>query len=237
MSTVAIPSRFRGPPHSANGGWTAGTLAAVFDGPVQVTLRAPTPLDVDLRLDRTDSGVALRHDGTLLAEAVAGRLEGRPPLPVSWDDAVEASTRYVGFHDHPYPTCFVCGTDRGTDALRIFPGAVDGREVVAAPWTAPADLCTAGRARIELVWAALDCPSWFGHLAFHGGSTRILLGRLTAHVEARPAADERCVVLGWPRGKDGRKIRSGSALYSEDGRLLASAEALWIELREPDATG
>lgn len=238
MPTVTIPSRFCGPPQSANGGWTAGTLAAAVDGPAQVTLRAPTPLDVDLSLDEVGSGVALTHDGVLLAEAQAavGRPEDPPP-PVSWDDAVAASAHYVGFHDHPYPTCFVCGTDRGVDALRIFPGAVDGREVVAAPWTVPADLCASGRARTELVWAALDCPSWFGHLAFHGGSTRILLGRLTARVHEAPSADERCVVIGWPRGKDGRKIHSGSALYSEDGRLLASAEALWIELREPDAAG
>ena len=39
---------------------------------------------------------------------------------------------------------------------------------------------------------------------------------------------ERCVVLAWPLGEDGRKLYAATALYGEDGRPLARARATWI---------
>jgi hypothetical protein len=41
---------------------------------------------------------------------------------------------------------------------------------------------------------------------------------------------ERCVVLGWPVGADGRKLHAGTALYGEDSRLSAVGRAIWIVL-------
>jgi hypothetical protein len=48
-------------------------------------------------------------------------------------------------------------------------------------------------------------------------------------VEALPQAGERCVVVGWPLGDEGRKAFAGTALFGEGGRLLGVARATWIE--------
>jgi hypothetical protein len=127
----------------------------------------------------------------------------------------------------------VCGPEREDgDGLRIFPGTVEGRDVVAAPWTPTRSVCDAsGVVQPEIVWAALDCPSWFGILAFEVGAKYALLGQLTARIHRRPGERERCVVVGWASGRDGRKLHGGSALYDSDGSLLASGAATWIELK------
>ena len=46
---------------------------------------------------------------------------------------------------------------------------------------------------------------------------------MTARVERVPEAGEPCVVASWPLGEDGRKLYAGTALFAEDGELLALA--------------
>jgi hypothetical protein len=128
----------------------------------------------------------------------------------------------------------VCGPDRAAgDGLRILPGAVEGTRVAAAPWVPDrSQVDRDGRVPREIVWAALDCPSWFGMHCFHpfreGG---VLLGRLAARIIDPPVVGERCVAAGWFLGRDGRKMSMGSALYGEDGAVRALARATWIALR------
>ena len=55
-----------------------------------------------------------------------------------------------------------------------------------------------------------------------------LLGRFAARIDELPDVGERCVVVGWPLGEEGRKLYAGTALYGEDGRPLARARATWI---------
>lgn len=57
-----------------------------------------------------------------------------------------------------------------------------------------------------------------------------LLGELDARIVERPRESDRCVVLGWAGGRDGRKLFGGAAIYSEAGVLLASSAATWVEL-------
>ena len=78
-------------------------------------------------------------------------------------------------------------------------------------------------------WAALDCPGAYATGALGRGT--IVLGRLTARVERVPQAGERCVVVGWPLGSEGRKHGAGTALFGEAGGLCGVARALWIEPR------
>ena len=78
---------------------------------------------------------------------------------------------------------------------------------------------------------AMMDPSWFGLLEFEPGATGAPLGELTARVVRRPAVDEPCVVIGWSRGRDGRKLYGGAALYTGGGTLLGSSRATWIEPR------
>jgi hypothetical protein len=50
-------------------------------------------------------------------------------------------------------------------------------------------------------------------------------------VDALPDIGERCVVVSWPIGRDGRKGFAGTALFGDDGRLLGLARQTWIALR------
>ena len=224
-STILIPHRFRGPPESGNGGYVCGLLAAFVDADaVQVTLRQPPTLDRPLVVVRESARVLLRDGELLVAEAAAAELDLEAPAAVSWADAVSASTRYVGFQEHAFPECFVCGPAREPgDGLRVFAGPVARAEgVVAAPWVAR-------EVAPEIVWAAIDCPGAFAVGFSARGET--VLGRMTARVRRLPAEGERCVSLGWPLGDDGRKLYAGTALLSEAGELLALARQTWIAPR------
>jgi hypothetical protein len=213
---IVIDPRFNGPPDSGNGGYTCGLLAAIVEEPCEVTLRAPPPLARPLRFD----GERLWDGDELIAEARRGDLDVEPPPPVAFDDAAEASTRYPGFHEHAYPTCFVCGPARD-DGLGLFTGPVR-EDLLAAPWV-PAETAR------ELVWAALDCP---GAIAVGwAGRGEWLLGRMTGRVHDVPRIGERCVVTAQPLGREGRKGYAATAAYGEDGRLLGVARQVWIEPR------
>lgn len=55
---LVVAARFCGPTGSGNGGYVAGRLGAFVDtdGPVEVTLREPPPLDVDSTSGRPAAG-------------------------------------------------------------------------------------------------------------------------------------------------------------------------------------
>lgn len=216
---LVIARRFRGPDESGNGGYTCGVVAGAVDGgEVEVTLRAPPPLDTPLAVD----GEGRVWAGELLvAETRPGSVGLEPPAPVSWDDAVAAQEPDLG---SPFPHCFVCGHARAPgDGLRLFAGPLrDG--LVAAPWVPAAD--SVGR---EFVWAALDCPGAYATGVLGRGT--VVLGRLVARVHRVPHAGERCVAVGWPLGSEGRKHGAGTALFAAGGELLGIARALWIEPR------
>jgi len=233
LSPLLIASRFCGPPTSANGGYTSGLLANLIDGPSEVTLRSPPPLDTPLTLSRSETGaVILMQGATLVAEAAPRPFELALPEPVDFEEAVTASRAYPGFQSHPYPTCFVCGTERAPgDGLGIWPGPVEGRNVAAAPWLPTSDLCRDGLVEAPFVWAALDCPSWFGFVSFAEDVPPVLLGRMTLALNRRPRGDRRYVVVGWSRGREGRRIECGSMLLDEHGECLAHSKSTWIALK------
>jgi hypothetical protein len=233
MSTMTIPSRYNGPPGSGNGGVSAGLFAAAFremngpNGPVQVTLRQPPPLGTPLELTRVGTGLQVMDADTLVATVEPTEAELRPVAPVAFIAATQASVRYDGRTDHPFPSCFVCGTGReANDGLSVFAGALDpgNPRRVAAPFV-PGET---GLDDLPLVWAALDCPGgWSTGLI----GRRAVLGRMSADVHGTPARGERCVVVAECDGSEGRKAFSRASLYGADGRLLGVAAQTWIELR------
>lgn len=230
---VTIDRRFRGPPESGHGGYVCGVVAGLIGDTAEVTLRRPPPLDRPLQVVRLDGGaVALRDSETVIAEAVPASLEIDPPAPVSFTEAEVASRSYIGFREHVFPTCFGCGPKRAEgDGLRIFPGRIKGRDVVAAPWTPDASLAgEAGTVRPEFVWAVLDCPGAWTPFADLTEVRLSMLGRLAARLIAPVRPGERCVVIGWPLGEDGRKLYSGTALFSHDGDLRAVARSTWVRI-------
>lgn len=235
-SRLVIPARFNGPPDSGNGGFVAGLLAAYVsgEGPVQVTLREPPPLDVPLDVRLDDGQVVAALGGAVIATAQPGTLAADPVLPVSFRTAAAAESRYQGLTAHPFPTCFVCGTDRPRgDGLGLRPGRVGDRpeDPVATTWVPSAGLADRdGTLPARFVWAALDCPGgWASDLV----ARPMVLGRMTAAVHALPLAGDPCVVVGRVLDVEGRKTFTASTAYDPDGRVLGRAESTWITIR-PD---
>jgi len=54
---------------------------------------------------------------------------------------------------------------------------------------------------------------------------------MTGRVLRLPDVGERCVVVSWPLGEDGRKLYAGTALFAENGEVLALARQVWIAPR------
>jgi hypothetical protein len=179
-----------------------------------------------MAISRGDDGTVELWDGqTLVAQAFAAEPldESEVPAPVTYNQAKAAGPAYEGLSSHPFPTCFSCGTARDpSDALCLQTGLLAGhRTLRAAAWT-PRESTP------ELVWAALDCPgAWASGVA----GREMVLGTMTAAVHDLPVVREPHVVMAWPRGSEGRKYYSGTALYAGDGRLLAQADAVWISVQ------
>jgi hypothetical protein len=229
--TVTFPAAVVGPAGMANGGWLAGSLARFLpSGSTMVTLRAPAPLDHPLGLTWDGTTLRLRDGEVVVAEAERKGTVWLPPARIDRDDARRAEARFPGLHEHPFPTCFVCGTDRGDDALNLRPGPVVGRPgTVACTWTPSAALAAVdGLVDERAVWAALDCPTGWAH--FQPGGVAVL-GRITGQVLQRPQPGEPCVVSARRAVREGRKLWATSAVYRADGSLAGAAAATWIDMR------
>ncbi len=249
MTALIVPRRFCGPPDSGNGGWTAGALAALDDAdapddhcgswpPIEVSLRQPPPLDTPLDVTAEAGVTTASCGGAPIATAPRVDRVLAEVEPVDPDAAAAASSSYPGHTFHPFPTCFACGTAREeADGLRIFPGpvtpAADGAVRVGAVWTphpsTGEDFHTyvddVPRASLPVTWAALDCTGgWAADLE----ERPMVLGRMTAEIDALPAIGEEHVVVGQMLGEDGRKSFTATTLYDADGRIVGRARHTWI---------
>ena len=231
VETVEIDERFRGPPGSGNGGYTCGLVARHLPGTVTARLKAPPPLATPLRLESSGREARLFDGDALIAEARCAELELHVPHAPSFAAATQASRSYPGFTSHNFPGCFVCGPERAAgDGMHIFPGPLEHAPESATPWIPDPTLADAsGRVRHEFLWAALDCPGALAYYPLPEG-TATVLGELTASFVADVAAGERCTVLGWRLGTEGRKRFAGTAIHGAGGRLVAYARAIWIDV-------
>lgn len=105
--------------------------------------------------------------------------------------------------------------------------------MLAASWIPDQNLTAKdGLVASEFLWSALDCPTGFACNCDPQSNaidrTPLLLGRMSARIEARPRTGDRCVITAWPTGRDGRKRMAEAALHDEDGNLLAVAKTTWI---------
>ena len=231
---LTIPRRYCGPPESGNGGWVSGSLAEHVPTDaelpaVTVRLASPPPLDRPLDLvggvDPRTGVVEVRlldHDHLVATGTAAAVPAGPVAAPATLEEARAAELRYEGLAAHPFPTCFSCGTAREPgDALCLRPGPLgDGTGRYATSWGVPAD-----GIGIPLVWAALDCPGgWAAGVA----GRPMVLGTMTAVVDALPEPGSTCVVTAWQTAAEGRRHWSASTLHSPTGDLLARAAAVWV---------
>jgi hypothetical protein len=231
MQTLSVATRFRGPPESANGGYFAGLVATLAARTVNVRLLKPPPLNVGLAVSMLEDGVlrVLRGEQPIGEAHPTVLTLVAPPAP-DYLEAVEASRHYAGFRHHPFPGCFVCGTQRARgDGLRIFAGPLAERGMVAAPWVPDASLDAGdGKVRAEFMSAALDCPGYF---AVAPDERMMLLAEFAAHVDRRVHIGESCTLIGWRLGGADRKREAGTAVFDGKGELCGRARALWIEPR------
>jgi hypothetical protein len=229
--TVIVPRRFCGPDGMGNGGYVCGLVAAAIGNNARVRLRLPTPLDRALRLEGGDSEARLFDGEQLLAEGFG--LDSPPdldppPRPIAVEIA-EASVHFPAIGQHMAPNCFVCGNERDPrDALCIYSGRHPRSGHALAAWVPASDLGDdAGLVESRYLWAALDCPSYFT-LGFHDRVA--LLADMSAGIVRRPHVGEDLTVTGWTLGHDGRKHHSASVIHDAEGRVVAMAKALWVDV-------
>ena len=232
MTQVAVGRRFNGPTTSANGGYACGVAAGFVDGPAEVALRAPVPLDTPLDVERTEEGgVVLRAGDVLVATArAAPEPPPQPPVRPSVDEARLAVRHAWRGRPEVFAGCYVCSPAR-SDGLGVDFGRLPGHPECTAALLAAGEGVPQrdGAVAREVVWGALDCPSYTPSL-WRLARPSLLAGMRAALLEPIEAGSV-SVVVGWPLGSEGRKHRTASALLAPDGRLLAHAEALWVTLR------
>lgn len=233
---TTIEARFNGPPNSANGGYACGVAAGLLGRPAIVTLTAPPPLGVEVALDEAGSRVVGPAGPWASVRSLDDSIE--TIAPVSLDEARVAADRFdvdTYRDDHVFPTCFTCGPDRSPDdGLCIFPGEHPTREgVVVWPWSPRPAHAENGHVDDRVLWAALDCPS--GLAWAEAVESVFVLGRMAARIERLPQVGEDLVTAGWRVDQDGRRLRSGSAIWDGAGEVVAAASSTWFTLSEEQA--
>lgn len=229
LGSVTLDPRHNGPRGSANGGFASGTFASIVGSPARVVLRARVPLGVGLDVTRSaDDSVTVTRGSRLIAEVTRldrGVIRGVPTFVPTVEEALAASLGTVGLErSHPLAHCWVCSRYRA-DGLGVEPGFLHGHpEALVARFRAPG----AGVVAEPLVWAALDCPSYPVH-ALHTGQV-FVLGTQAVEMHRPVPAGADYAIVGWTEGGAGRKYRTASVLIDTKGEVLASSEAIWVEV-------
>lgn len=236
-SSVLIHERFRGFPTLALGGYVGGVLAKAIGNSVEVRFLKPVMIGARLDLERLNGGQVVLRDGEgPVAEATATKLDMERPAVVGLIEAQAASRSYPGFTHHLFPGCFGCGPSRADgDGLRIFPGWIPERNMVAAVWTPYASVADVeGHIWTEAVWSALDCPAVWALIATTpaDSANRVVTGTCAVEVIEPVMLGDEYIVLGWPLGMDGRRLFAGAALMSTRGDLHALAKHTCVLTRQ-----
>lgn len=238
MDKIKIDDRFRGPPDSGNGGYSCGVVANFVNGPAEVKLLRPPPINRSLNIEKFENRNVVASDETgIIAEAIPTEINIEIPNPPTFAEAKNAEVKITpDVTQHPFiAECFACGPKRKeADGLRLFPGLVKGRNYVATTWIPDASLTDDHDIlKNEMIWAALDCTGAWG---FVGGwtvadpkSPIFVLGKFAVQIISEIDLGTKLIVIGWEMANQGRKIIAGSALFSEAGQLCAKAKATWIQ--------
>lgn len=234
IDSFSIDDTFNGPPTSANGGYVCGRVADYIEGAASIRLHAPPPLNKVLQVLRDGQDVRLQDgEQVLISAKPAASLDLNVPALPSIEQVRAAGSRSIKVEDHIFPSCFVCGPlrEKGDGlCVHVGPCECDSPGIYAGDWTVDAAFCGDDGAIVpRFLWAALDCPSAYVNEIALG--TVFLLGSLSGEILSRPKRDERCSVLAWPLGRDGRKHFAATAIMGAEGQLHALSRATWIELK------
>lgn len=264
---VRVPTRFRGPPTSANGGVAAGLYACLGEVALgapcrrlQVRLHRPPPLETDLPYEFTSSS---EHPGRVVVrvigpdgEAVLSGWVSSERDPVMSDATASALAalsspddaqrhRFEAHVETPNPSsesfkgCFVCGPE-APGGLRLRPRPVTD-DIRWLPWRPEPDWADRNGLGLLPAIAALDCTSALGlherGLMVDGESC--LLGTYDADILERPTGDDAhdLRIVTSARGREGRKIWTDVGLFTPDGRPMILGLATWILVSPETASG
>ena len=232
---------FAGRSAPATAATPAGGSPPFLDGPAEVTLRLPPPLDRPLAVEARDGGVVLLDGDAVVAEARPAAIDVEPPVRPTFAEAEAAAARHVRMPDERFGECFTCGVRVEADGLCIYAGPLEDGVVHAAPWT-PAEVAP------EIVWAAIDCPGAFAvggpgrgemrartdgrRAAAPAGRGRALRGRRVAARRGRAKAPRRDGAAR--RGRRPARPRAPDLDSAENRVATAPVEAVGGEERNPD---
>jgi acyl-coenzyme A thioesterase PaaI-like protein len=229
---VRLPRDWCGPDGIGQGGVTAGLVAAdLLDGPVEVRLHAPAPLDTDMDIRRDDAGqrTLIATPGRLIATARrVGAVGGTPPPGIDLDSA--RSVTGALSHRNVFGRCLICGHER-EDSLRVWPGPrPDAGPGVATAFEVPAQFrADDGTLATPFVFGALDCTSGFAVL--HDSDAAVAItGTMQVQLERPVPADLPVIATAQVAGRGGRTWLVDAALRSAGGRVLATAHVIWVEI-------
>ena len=147
---MIVEDRFRGPPTSGNGGYVSGLFAGLLsssqdtsrkESAIEVTLRAPIPLDTPMTTQVGEAGATVHHGETLIAEVRPSQTTFESRQPPSWEETMAAAPNAYSLKDNLqdfmpgipgyHPICFCCGA--GNDqGLKVYVAPVGDQ--VAALW-------------------------------------------------------------------------------------------------------
>ncbi|HSK90400.1 MAG TPA: hypothetical protein VK875_03715 [Euzebyales bacterium] len=235
---VRIPPVWCGPDGIGQGGVTGGLLAAtVTDGPVDVRLHAPAPLDRDLHVRRHPGGgeaTLVDPGGRTIATARSiAAIDGTAP-PVA-DLATARSVTGTLNDRNPIARCVVCGRER-EDGLRVWPGPRPDGPGVAAAFTVPTAFRDGdGALARPFVFGALDCTSGFAVVRESAGGFA-LTGSLQVQIDGPVPAGAPVIGTAAVAGRGRRTWLVDAALWSAGGDVLARTRATWVDV-DPSLLG
>jgi hypothetical protein len=237
VSAVRIGRRYQGPTGSGQGGWTAFRFAERIGTAVEVSLKAPVPLETDLFVASDPAGARWtlgpeRNGGSaVMTAAPAGPIDATTE-PVTIEQARRAREGFAHLGSrHPVPHCFSCGLQH--DSMRVHAAALDG-DRYATDWTVPGWAVTDdGAVDGGVLWAALDCTSaWY--VCQSRGERVAFTVQYAAEILEPVETGATYALVGWagdaPDDWDGRKRHAAAAAFADDGTCVARSVSLWVSV-------
>ncbi|HSK96519.1 MAG TPA: PaaI family thioesterase [Euzebyales bacterium] len=232
MSRIRLPRHWCGPDGIGQGGVTAGLVAAdLLDGPVEVRLHAPAPLDTDMDVRRDDSGqrtLVAASDRLIATARRVTAIDGTPPPDIDLDGA--RSVTGALSHRNVFGHCLICGHHR-EDSLRVWPGPrPDARPGVVTAFDVPAPFRgDDGALATPFVFGALDCTSGFAVLRDSDSGVAIT-GTMQVQLERPVPAHAPVIAAAQVVGRGRRTWLVDAAVRSADGDVLARAHVIWVQI-------
>lgn len=229
MASISVSPTYQGIEGLAHGGYLAGRFAELAGEPVRVTLRRPPPLDTPLTVEDRDGPRLVDPRGRTVMEAgPAGAMHDQAPT-VTIEEA-RSYRPHPGLDRHPWPKCFMCGTDPEVGfGLRFSAPDEEGR--VAGVWEPSGPLLPDGEVvPSAFVWAAVDCVTAWSIVDRRGETDwwPALTGQIAVQVSAAVRRGAPHTVAGRVVRREGRRLFMDAAITDADGQVCAHAEAVWV---------